>query len=51
MMFETSDLEIVIAGLNKYTLYQVVVSAVTIAEGPAASVSVRTDSDGMYMCI
>ena len=33
-------------GLDEYTLYEVQVSAVTVAEGPPASVQVRTDSDG-----
>ena len=45
----TNDLSITIAGLDKYTLYEVQVSAVTVAEGPSASVLVRTDSDGKCM--
>ena len=39
-------LSVVISGLEKYTEYEVGVSAVTVGEGPIASDVVRTDSDG-----
>ena len=42
----TNETSVVIAELDEYTLYEVSVSAVTVAEGPADSVQVRTDSDG-----
>ena len=42
----TSDLSVIIGGLEIYTEYNVTVSAVTILEGPSASMIVRTDSDG-----
>ena len=42
----TSDLSVEIADLEKYTEYEVRVSAVTVEEGPSASDIVRTDSDG-----
>lgn len=42
----TGVLSVTVTGLDEYTLYEVQVSAVTVAEGPPASVQVRTDSDG-----
>ena len=39
-------LSVVIVDLDEYTLYNVSVSAVTVADGPPASIQVRTDSDG-----
>ena len=42
----TTDLSVVIGGLDEYTLYEVNVSAVTVEEGQSNTVLVRTDSDG-----
>ena len=35
--------------LEKFTEYDVEVRAVTVAEGPPATVTVRTDSDGEWV--
>ena len=47
----TNETNAVIVGLDKYTLYEVSVSAMTVAEGPAGSVQVRTDSDGELVAL
>ena len=47
----TTDTTFTIAGLNEFTLYSVSVSAFTVGEGPSASVQVRTDSDGEWVCV
>ena len=45
----TSGLSVVIGGLERYTEYEVSVSAVTVEEGVSNSVIVRTDSDGKLL--
>ena len=42
----TTELMIELTSLEKFTVYEVVVSPYTIATGPEKSVTVQTDSDG-----